>query len=177
MTYVSTSVQHLPSAVHIADCILATAHMQGLQLDQLQINKLCHLVNGFTLKEQNDPAFYNDVEAWRYGPVIPDVYSAYKAYGTKTITHLEMCRTSMNDSDALCKRYDELVGIVGRNAAAIVNGVVKEYAKFSGNELVRMTHGKNTPWKAAYKPGHNNIIPTQTIRDFYRSLRPDDRGR
>ena len=176
---VSVLISHhsLPNAIHIADSILATAHLYGMKLDPLQINKMCHLVNGFTLEERDEPAFYNNVEAWKYGPVIPEVYDAYRSYGAGTITHLETCRTPLTDASAVSRRYDELVKIIGPNVASIISGVVKEYGKFSGNDLVGMTHGKDTPWKAAYKPGRNNVIPTSTIRDFYRRLRPDDRGR
>ena len=72
----------LPSAGHVADCILISAkYRYDTDLDQMQLNKLCHLVNGFTLRERKDPAFYSIVEAWKYGPVIPEVYEAYKHYG------------------------------------------------------------------------------------------------
>lgn len=171
-------IQKLPSAVHVADCLLVTAKLYyQAQLDQLQLNKACYLVNGFTLQERDEPAFYDAVEAWRYGPVIPEVYSAFRAYGDMRITHLETCRTSLDDTDAVRRRYGELTELVGDEVAAIISGVLKEYVKYSGWQLVKMTHGDNTPWKKAYKRGRNNIISTDIIREFYRSLKPDDVGR
>ena len=172
------SLQQLPSANHIADFILAMAKLDyNMDIDQLQLNKLCYLVNGFTLKEQDTPAFYNDVESWRYGPVIPEVYATYKHYGEIPITHLDMCRTSLKDKNRVLQRYNELVQIIGEFVASIISGIIKEYGKYNGNQLVSITHGNDTPWKRVYKSGRNNIIHTSIIKDFYRRLQPDDAGR
>ena len=172
------AMARLPGAHHVADYILATAKLgPNIELDHLQLNKLCYLVNGFTLRERDDPAFHNNVEAWKYGPVVPEVYKMYKIYGDKPITTLDMYRTGLENTKAVAERWGELVDIVGRDVAAIAYGVVEKYGKYTGWQLVNMTHGKHTPWKKAYRPGRNNIISTDTIRRFYRNLEPDDRGR
>lgn len=168
----------IPAAHHVADYILATAKLNlDIDLDQLQLNKLCYLVNGFTLRERNEPAFHNDIKAWKYGPVVPAVYWTYKIYGDKPIATLDMCRTPLEDTDAIAKRCEALAEIIGRDVAAIAYGVLKEYGKYTGGELVAMTHQNRTPWKKAYRPGHNNVISTDAIRRFYRDLKPDDRCR
>lgn len=172
------AMARLPGAHHVADYILTTAKLgPNVPLDHLQLNKLCYLVNGFTLQERDDPAFYNNVEAWKYGPVVPEVYETYKVYGNGPITALDMCRTSLENTEAVAERWGELVDIVGRDVASIAYGVVETYGEYTGWQLVGMTHGKRTPWKKAYRPGHNNIISTETIKQFYRNLKPDDRGR
>ena len=168
-------MSRLPGANHVADYILATARLDSdTRLDHLQLNKLCYLVNGFTLREREEPAFYNDVEAWRFGPVVPEVYTAYKDYGNRPITALDMCRTSLEDRAAVAERWGEMVDIIGRDVASIAYGVVKTYGKYRGWDLVDMTHMERTPWKKAYRAGHNKVIPTESIRQFYRNLKPDD---
>ena len=168
-------IVQLPGANHIADCILATAKLDSnIELDHLQLNKLCYLVNGFTLRERDKPAFHNEVEAWKFGPVVPEVYVSYRYYGDRPITALDLCRTNLNDTKNLKTRWSDLVEIIGKDVAAILYGVVKEYGKYSGWDLVDMTHQKRTPWKKVYRPGHNNIIPTEEIKEFYRNLRPGD---
>ena len=171
-------MQILPGAPHVADYILATAKLDmNIELDQLQINKLCYLVNGFTLQARDEPAFHNDVEAWKYGPVVPAVYEAYRMYGDKPITALDLCRTSLTDTESSFQRWKELVAIIGKEVASIAFGVVREYGECTGGELVNMTHKRRTPWKKAYRPGHNNVIPTDAIRQFYRTLKPNDKRR
>ena len=171
-------LQRLPGAHHVADYLLATAKLDyDIELDQLQLNKLCYLVNGFTLQERDTPAFRNDVEAWRYGPVISIIYKMYRDYGDQPITQLELCRTYLEDRDAVTDRWEELVKIIGEDVAAVASGVLEKYGKCDGGQLVGMTHMGNTPWKKAYKPGRNNIISTEIIKRFYRNLSVDDKGR
>lgn len=165
----------LPGANHIADYILATAKLGlDIELDQLQLNKLCYLVNGFTLRERDEPAFHNSVQAWKFGPVVPEVYETYRDYGDRPITALDLCRTSLHNRKELMDRWGDLADIIGKDVAAIAYGVVKEYGKYGGWDLVHMMHKKRTPWKKAYRPGHNNTIPTGTIKQFYRNLKPGD---
>lgn len=168
----------LPSANHIADYILATAKLGlDINLDQLQLNKLCCLVNGFTLREREEPAFRNRVEAWKFGPVVPEVYETYRYYGDRSITALDLCRTSLNDKKELMARWGDLVDIIGKDVASIAYGVIEKYGRYRGWDLVHMMHKKHTPWKNAYRPGHNNTIPTEAIKQFYRNLKPGDDGR
>ena len=178
MDSVQPVVQTIPGAHHISDYLLATAKLDyNMNLDPLQLNKLCYLVNGFTLQERDDPAFYNKVEAWKYGPVIPAVYQMYKVYENNPITQLDMCRTSIDNHTEVSKRWEDLIRVIGKNIASIASGVLEVYGKYSGNELVDMTHRSNTPWKKAYKAGRNNVIPTKDIKKFYRDLDADDIGR
>ena len=169
---------HLPGAHHIADYLLATAKLDyGMDLDQLQLNKLCYLVNGFVLQERDDPAFYNNVEAWKYGPVIPDVYIMYKVYGDHTITHLDICRTPLGNHAKITERRENLAEIIGDDVAGIADSVLKEYGKYDGSQLVDMTYQSKTPWKKAYKPGYNKTITAWNIRKFYRKLTVDSHVR
>lgn len=173
-----TMMMDLPSADQVADFMLGMAKMyHDVKLDPLQLNKLCYLVNGFVLREREDPAFYDDIEAWKYGPVIPTVYHKYKIHGDGKIPRLAMCRTSLDDREALHKRCTELADIIGEEVAATTRGVLKEYSKFDGVTLMAMTHGKDTPWKKAFKAGQNKVITTGTIKEFYRNLSTNDRKR
>ena len=161
---------HLPGALHIADCLLITAKFKDIELDMLQLNKLCYLVDGFTLQERQEPAFNSDIEAWKYGPVIPSIYQSFKYFGEEKIDQLELCRTMLDNREKIQSRYNNLVKIIGDHVAAIISGVVNEYGKLTGGQLVGMTHMKDTPWSKNYRAGRNNAIPTKDIRNFYRNL-------
>lgn len=168
-------LQHLPGAHHIADYLLATAKLDyGVNLDQLQINRFCYLVNGFVLQDRDEPAFYNKIEAWRYGPVIPEVYDMFKSYENNSITHLDLCRTPLNNQDKVSKRWEELISVIGRDVASIASGVIRSYIDCDNGLLVGMTRMKGSPWKKAYRPGHNNVIRTKNIKKFYRDLDEED---
>lgn len=161
----------LPSATHVADYMLASAVLDyGLNLDQLQLNKLLYIANGFVLQDRDEPAFHNPVEAWKYGPVIRTVWETYNNWGDAPIRMLDMCRTSLGNKAEVARRRNELLKIIGRDVAGIVGGVLEGYGRCTGGELVDMTHRKGTPWSDAYRPGRNNVIPTESITRFYRNL-------
>ena len=66
-------ISRLPSATHVADYMLSSATLDyGLNLDQLQLNKLLYITNGFVLQDRDEPAFHNPVERGStgrsYGP-------------------------------------------------------------------------------------------------------------
>ena len=167
----SPPTNRLPSATHVADYMLASATLDyGLNLDQLQLNKLLYITNGFVLQDRDEPAFHNPVEAWKYGPVIRTVWEAYNDWGNTPIGVLDMCRTPLGNKTETIKRRDELLKIIGRDVAGVVGGVLEEYGQCTGGELVDMTHRKGTPWSDAYRRGRNNVIPTESIANFYRSL-------
>lgn len=164
-------VNRLPSATHVADYMLASATLDyGLNLDQLQLNKLLYIANGFVLQDRDEPAFHNDVEAWKYGPVIRAVWEAYNNWGDTPIRMLDMCRTPLDDKAKVAGRRDELLKIIGTDVASVVGSVLEAYGRCTGGELVDMTHRKGTPWSDAYRRGRNNVIPTGSITSFYRNL-------
>ena len=168
----------LPSALHVADYMLATAKLDyGLDLDQLQLNKLLHITNGFVLQKRDDPAFHNDVEAWKYGPVIRIVWETYRDWSDHPIGTLAMCRTPLSNTDAAVGRRAEILGIIGRDVASVVGGVLRKYGRCTGTKLTAMTHRKGTPWSKSYRRGYDVVIPTKTISEFYRNLSKHDDGR
>lgn len=161
----------LPSASHVADYMLATARLDyDMELDQLQLVKLVYLTNGFVLQVRDEPAFHNPVEAWKYGPVVRSVREAYRHWGDAPIGVLDICRTALDDTDAVAKRRMQLLDILGREVAGTASGVLEQYGRCTGGELIDITHRRDTPWGRAYRPGSNQIIPTESIASFYRRL-------
>ena len=54
-------------------------------LTNMKIQKMLYYAQGFHLALFNIPLFEDKIEAWRLGPVIPDVYQKYKGLGSKSI--------------------------------------------------------------------------------------------
>ena len=98
------------------------------------------------------------------------MWEAYNDWGDTAIGVLDMCRTPLSNRVETVKRRDELLKIIGSDVASVVGGVLEEYGRCTGGELVDMTHRKGTPWSDAYRRGRNNVIPTESIASFYRSI-------
>ena len=53
----------------------------------------------------------------------------------------------------------------------ILDLVVDEYGRLTGDELVRLTHRKGSPWSRSYvEGGYHTVIPDDLIREYYSSI-------
>lgn len=50
----------------------------GKEITNLPLQKLLYYIEAVSLLENKEVAFYNKIEAWRYGPVVTDAYREFK---------------------------------------------------------------------------------------------------
>lgn len=98
--------------------------------------------------------FENKFEAWIHGAVYPELYTAYKIYGSN---HIPLYTGKLQDFSV-----DDL---------DVLNQVLDVYGGFSGNELESICH-QESPWKSArkglstYEPS-NELISDKAIFECY----------
>lgn len=142
------------SVQDIADKIILRTDMEkGDIISNLKLQKLLYYVQGYHLAFFNEKLFDNSIEAWTYGPVVPDVYRRFKENGPNAIMldPLEHKEIQLNPEQE-----------------DMFEQVMNEYGKFSAIKLMEMTH-KETPWKeAAEKP--DKVISTVTMKEFFARL-------
>lgn len=93
---------------------------------------------------------FQRVEAWSFGPVVPEVYHEYKIYGASAIPYVEGNSAFwLEESDK--KR---------------INRMIDRCSKYSASDLVQITCRQN-PWIETYKPHTNKEITTNSIRNFF----------
>jgi len=121
----------------------------------LQHIKLTYLCHGWMLGLYDRPISRQPVQAWRYGPVIADVYHAVKKHGRDPVEEPLGFRIPAFDD------YEE--NLIGQ--------VLDVYKAFSGIDLSSMTHQPGTPWHDIYhKRGQNAIIPDTLIKEHFAEL-------
>ncbi|MGH6781286.1 MAG: Panacea domain-containing protein, partial [Sphingomonadaceae bacterium] len=128
----------LSDVMTVADDILRVAKAQGRALTPLQLMKLTYIAHGYALGTGAGDLFNSRIEAWKYGPVIPDLYHATKVYGRNPIP---------------LDRVGEGRSLQGL-AAAIVDRVMAKYGRLDGIALSNLTHRSGTPWSQTYRDGH-----------------------
>lgn len=121
-------------------------------VSNLKLQKLLYYVQAAFLVEKDKPAFDAPIMAWKYGPVVEDIYYEYRNYVNADILTSE-------DIDEVFAEEDE----------CLINKVVDSYKKYSGVALIQKTHREN-PWKKFYEK--DNIydakeIDQKTIRNYY----------
>ena len=141
----------------VADTILKIAKAQGKRLTPMQLVKLTYIAHGWSLGLRGKGLFLNKIEAWQYGPVIPDLYHATKSYGSSPIP-LDVIGDP-NDIQIAHEDY------------AFISEVFDMYGHLDGISLSYLTHKAGTPWSLVYGSGKRNAeIPTKLITQHYKEL-------
>ncbi|MGA8142178.1 MAG: type II toxin-antitoxin system antitoxin SocA domain-containing protein, partial [Desulfobaccales bacterium] len=74
------------SCVDVAKYFLSlTDEESGELISNLKLQKLVYYAQGFHLVFYDTPLFSERIEAWTYGPVVPDLYHEYKSHGPCSI--------------------------------------------------------------------------------------------
>lgn len=132
----------------------------------LKLLKLCYIAQGFSLAILDRPIFDDDIEAWRYGPVIPALYHEFKHFGSEKITEKSQY-SYLNDSFDF---IPETPTLDDDDDKKIIQIVWKLYGEYSAGDLVDMTHQEGTPWFYTYVPRANKVIPNKLIKEYYTTL-------
>ena len=121
-------------------------------IDNMKVNKLCYYSQAWCLTRLGYPLFSDDVEAWKYGPLIPSVYNAFKCCGKNPIIE----PTYHFDEDKLTS--EEL---------SLLVDVYMTYGKYTSIALSDKTHQPGTPWKTVFEEGKNNTIPNDLMVKWF----------
>ena len=143
-------------ARQVANWFVARAQREGRTLSIMSLLKLTYIAHGWHLEIENAPLFSNRIEAWQYGPVIPDVYNDFRKQGVavrSTAHTVPQCEFDPEDE-------------------ALLDQVWNIYGKLPPFRLSDMTHVANGPWDVATRMGRNYApIPDKLIQGHYAELR------
>jgi uncharacterized phage-associated protein len=121
----------------------------------MQLLKLVYVSHGWMLGLHGRPLISDSVEAWKYGPVVPSVYRAYKVYGGGAITEIPS---------------EEPTGFLDTERD-VMREVWNKYGHLSGVTLSAMTHKPGSPWATARRlSGPGCVISNDIIEHFYANL-------
>ncbi|MDR2369284.1 MAG: DUF4065 domain-containing protein [Mycoplasmataceae bacterium] len=143
--------QNKITALDVAKFILSIIDVeQGEVISNLKLQKLLYYSQGFTLALYDKPLFDDKIEAWQYGPVVPNVYDKYQKYGYNNIPPILKDETNI-DSES----------------KKVIHAVYKEYGQFSAFKLVEFTHNE-LPWKEASER-EDKTISLDTMKKYFKN--------
>jgi len=122
-------------------------------LTVMSLLKYVYFAHGWTLGHTGDPLIKHKVQAWKYGPVVREVYEAFSPQGI----HIK------EEVDEYSK--PELF----QEEREIVDSVYEEYSKLSAFRLSAITHAEGTPWYR-YRNTYYGEIPNRVIQEYYKRL-------
>lgn len=148
----------------VANYFIQKSFDKGVALSPMKLLKLVYIAHGWHRGYFSKNLINDAVQAWRYGPVIPDLYRHVKHFGK--------C-----DIDAPIEGY----GVAGdannpppdQHTLALLDRVWEIYSGYGGVQLSAMTHQPGTPWDQIWRSsGGDNyrgaIIPNELIEQHYK---------
>ncbi len=105
------------NAQDIANYFLWKAQEENQELlSNMKLQKLVYYAQGLHLVLNNIPLFKDKIEAWTYGPVVPDLYHAYKHHEASGIPANPNFNPSSIDKDTR-ELLDEIFDVFGQFSA------------------------------------------------------------
>lgn len=140
-------------AIDVANFFITVGNYNvGNEMTNARINKLLYFAQGRHLADYNEPLFDEQIEAWKYGPIIKNVYDSFKHYGKNIIVDPkgDFDIEKMNDDDF-----------------QFLSDVFTNYADYSTSALINKTHEKDGPWDKVYIQDKNMVIPLNLIKSYF----------
>ena len=141
----------------VANELITRAHDSANAITPMQVIKLAYYCHAWMLGLYHRPLLNRPIEAWRYGPVVPDIYHSLRQYGGRPVIQtidLELERVAV-------RGYH-------KDETNIIDQVWEKYGHLTGIQLSALTHAPGTPWHETWhKYGQNAIIPDPTIEKYY----------
>ncbi|MEV6346989.1 type II toxin-antitoxin system antitoxin SocA domain-containing protein [Actinoplanes sp. NPDC051851] len=124
----------------------------------MSLQKLLYYVQAWHLAITDEPLFEEEIQAWRDGPVVYDVWSTRKSQATRRAAAQNVDEVDLDDL-----------------ASDLIDLVLSVYGSMSGEELSVLTHVER-PWQEARgdlppEAGCSNVISPDSMARFYRAHR------
>lgn len=113
-------------------------------LTNMKLVKLVYIAHGWFLGLHGRPLISELPQAWKYGPVVPSVYNAFKSSGNQQITR-PYTALIVGQPDPYQLSDDPEV-------KALLDRVWSLYKSYTAFQLSSMTHQEGTPW---FETWHN----------------------
>lgn len=138
------------TAMQVAEYFLALQDEDaGDLISHLKLQKLLYYAQGLYLAMTGAPLFPERIEAWQHGPVVPDIYQAFKGWGGNPIP----------------VEQGKARGIRDEAVVDFLNEVYDVFGQYSAWKLRNMTH-QEAPYQEA--EDSQGEISQASLRRYFR---------
>lgn len=139
-------------SLFIANYIIEYSNKKNYLINNLKLQKLLYFANVINIVKTKLPLFEEQMEKWKYGPVIPSVYHEYKRFGAFHITNDDIVREYVSFDDTTNKLLGNLKILkyksdkISKSDARLLEKVVDNFSNIDVFALVDITHSQEL-WK------------------------------
>jgi uncharacterized phage-associated protein len=142
----------------IYDIAAYALQRRGSRMTTWELQKLCYYAQAWSLAVHARPLFNEEFQAWKDGPVQPELYQRHK--GAFSVTEVA-------GGDASKVAPDD---------AGLVDRVLEFYSRFTPGELRELSH-RERPWRAprgglAGDAPSKAVITHASMQDYFAPLAP-----
>lgn len=134
------------SAMQIAKYTINKCTTEKHPISNLQLQKILYYIQRELLQSGMN-GFDDDIQAWQFGPVVPEVYRQYCGFGAIPIR--------MKYSIEITPTY-----------ASIIDPIIEQKRRLNPWDMVTDTHQEGKAWSLTYQEGSGSykVIPKDLIR-------------
>ena len=138
-------------------------------ISNLKLQKVLYFIQAYFLTKKKDhtPCFNEKIEAWDFGPVVPEAYLEYKQYGSGDIPIIKSFIMSNKDNVWNSKRVKFEDTTISDDDKSLIDKVVDKFADYSATDLVSLTQ-KQSPWIDAYFSYQNKEITIESMMEYFK---------
>ena len=162
--------------VAVANEFLNLAREENCPIDQMKLQKLVFYAQAWWLAFNDESELFpEDINAWKWGPVIPEIYNQTKLYGRDPIT--DLLRSVMKIDDDLNFEWKEAkIGDDNTEEKELIKAVWDTHKEYSGIQLSNSTHASGEPLTIIREKYNGDLskkpnIPIDIIRAVFKSKR------
>ena len=142
-------------------------------IPNLLLLKILYYLQADSLRKDDIPLFKEPIEKWGYGPVVPEVYSNFKTYGSTPI--ISTIKYAKIDDNGLWKMINPVNRKLEQQDILKIDALADEIFDNFGNkpfELVKQTH-REKMWREDESKIRNGSLhipySNEEIKDYFRS--------
>ncbi len=135
------------TAADVAKYIVSYSTEQGKPISNLKLQKMLYYLWIDYYKSTGRELYADDICAWQFGPVVPEVYYEFCSYAGTPISKSFISPISGSDE-------------------IILNEIINKYLIKTAHTLVDMTHKQGSSWNTVYQNGKGirEVIPFELIK-------------
>lgn len=137
----------MSTAAKVVEYIIYEAQKRKNPITNTKLQKLLYFVQGSYLAKHNKKAFEDNIIAWKYSPVVKDIYYKYSLYGAEPIITV--------------KKYDSKISLMLTNAIDIV---LESFLDVNQTDLIEETIKPGSPWSYT---DIDDVILVDDIKDYF----------
>lgn len=137
-------------ALLIAKYVISKCLQDGYPITNQKLQIILYFIQVIAYQKHNEFAFDEEIEAWQFGTVVPMVYYEYCNYAGMPI---------LEDYDVNAD--------IEINIRAVIDDVIREYAKHSAWDLVNIIHTDGSAWNKTYVSYEQRVIPKKLIKEEF----------